>query len=43
MYQDLNKKAEAISMFKIIKDKYPTSQYGRDIEKYLARLGEFEN
>lgn len=43
MYQDLNKKAEAISMFKIIKDKYPTSQYGRDVEKYLARLGEFEN
>lgn len=43
MYQELNKQSDAVKMFSIIKDKYPTSQYGREIEKYLARLGEFEN
>lgn len=42
LYQDLNKPKEAIDMFKIIKQKYPTSQYGRDIDKYLARLGSYE-
>lgn len=33
------KTEEAISMFKRIKDQYPLSAQGRDIDKYLARLG----
>ena len=39
MYQDLGKNQEAIDMFKLIKNKYPGSQQGREIDKYLARLG----
>lgn len=42
LYQDLNKNKEALDMFQRIKDKYPASQYGRDIDKYLARLGSYE-
>ena len=42
LYQDLNKNKEAVDMFKRIKEKYPTSQYGRDIDKYLGRLGSYE-
>ena len=41
LYQELGKNGEAIEMFKIIRDKYHASQHGRDIEKYLARLGEY--
>ena len=39
MYQDLGKNQDAIEMFKLIKNKYPGSQQGREIDKYLARLG----
>lgn len=39
MYQDLGKNKDAIDMFSLIKDKYPGSQQGREIDKYLARLG----
>lgn len=39
LYQELGKNDQAIEMFNIIKEKYPESQRGRDIEKYLARLG----
>lgn len=42
LYQDLGKNDEAIEMYKIIRDKYMASQRGRDIEKYLARLGVVE-
>lgn len=42
LYQELNNNSEAVKMFTTIKDKYPASQYGREIEKYLGRLGEFE-
>lgn len=40
LYQDLGKNKEAIEVFKIIKDKYPASERGNEIDKYLARLGE---
>ena len=40
MYQDLGKNKEAIEMFTIIKQKYLSSEKGRDIDKYLGRLGE---
>jgi TolA-binding protein len=39
LYQDLGKNKEAIEMYQIIRQRYPASQHGRDIEKYLARLG----
>ena len=39
LYESMGKKQDAIAMYKLIKDKYPTSQRGADIDKYLARLG----
>jgi tetratricopeptide (TPR) repeat protein len=39
LYESMGKTQEAIAMYKIIKDKYPASQRGADIDKYLARLG----
>lgn len=42
LYQDLGKNKEAVEVFKIIKDKYASSQRGMDIDKYLARLGDVE-
>jgi hypothetical protein len=35
----MGKTQDAIAMYKIIKDKYPASQRGAEIDKYLARLG----
>jgi TolA-binding protein len=40
LYQELGKNNEAIEVFKVIKDKYPTTERGIEIDKYLARLGE---
>jgi tetratricopeptide (TPR) repeat protein len=39
LYESMGKTKEAIEMYQVIKDKYPTSQRGGDIDKYLARLG----
>jgi len=39
LYENMGKTQDAIAMYKLIKDKYPTSQRGADIDKYLARLG----
>ncbi len=39
LYENMGKTQEAVTMYKLIKDKYPTSQRGVDIDKYLARLG----
>ena len=36
----IGKKKEAIDLFKTIKEKYPLSEKGTDIDRYLARLGE---
>lgn len=36
------KRAEALAIYKQIKQKYPLSAEGRDIDKYLARLGDTE-
>ena len=43
LYESMGKKQDAIAMYKLIKDKYPTSQRGADIDKYLARLGVVNN
>lgn len=40
--ETINKPAEAIELYKKIKEKYPNSQRAYDIEKYLARLGEIK-
>jgi predicted negative regulator of RcsB-dependent stress response len=42
LYESMGKTPDAIAMYKLIKDKYPTSQRGADIDKYLARLGVIE-
>ena len=39
LYESLGKTQEAIVMYQLIKDKYPNTQRGFDIDKYLARLG----
>jgi predicted negative regulator of RcsB-dependent stress response len=39
LYESMGKTQEAIVMYKMIKDKYPQSQRGVEIDKYLARLG----
>lgn len=40
LYETMGRNKDAIDMYKIIKEKYPASQRGFDIDKYLARLGE---
>ncbi|MBS1666571.1 MAG: tetratricopeptide repeat protein [Bacteroidetes bacterium] len=40
LYESMGKNKDAIEMYQTIKDKYPNSQRGADIDKYLARLGE---
>ena len=39
LYESIGKTKEAIDMYQMIKDKYPGSQRGLDIDKYLGRLG----
>jgi tetratricopeptide (TPR) repeat protein len=39
LLETMGKPKEAIEMYQLIKDKYPTSQRGFDIDRYLARLG----
>jgi tetratricopeptide (TPR) repeat protein len=39
LYESMGKPKEAIEMYQAIKDKYPSSQRGYDIDRYLARLG----
>ena len=39
MYETLGKNKDAIEMYSIIKEKYPATQRGIEIDKYLARLG----
>lgn len=40
LYELLGKNKEAIEAYKIIKEKYPRSERGFEVDKYLARLGE---
>ena len=39
LYETMGKNQDAIEMYSIIKEKYPTTQRGIEIDKYLARLG----
>ncbi|MGZ5247425.1 MAG: tetratricopeptide repeat protein [Flavitalea sp.] len=42
LFEEIGNKDEAAQMYGIIKEKYLNSQQGRDIEKYLARLGQYK-
>ena len=42
LYESMGRNKEAIEMYKTIKEKYPASQRGFDIDKYLARLGDIK-
>ena len=42
LYEVMGKNQDAIEMYKIIKEKYPRSERGFEIDKYLARLGSSE-
>ncbi|SRR5579871_121666 len=39
LYESMGKTKEAIEMYQALKDKFPGSQRGLEIDKYLARLG----
>ncbi|HEY4209656.1 MAG TPA: tetratricopeptide repeat protein [Puia sp.] len=39
LYETMGRTQDAIAMYKIIKDKYPGTPRGAEIDKYLARLG----
>lgn len=39
IYETMGKNQDAIEMYSIIKEKYPATQRGIEIDKYLARLG----
>ncbi|GGA83543.1 tetratricopeptide repeat protein [Puia dinghuensis] len=39
LYESMGKTQDAIAMYKLIKDKYPNTPRGAEIDKYLARLG----
>ncbi len=39
LYESMGKNKEAIEMYQTIKDKYPSSTRGADIDRYLGRLG----
>ncbi|HEY4154509.1 MAG TPA: tetratricopeptide repeat protein [Puia sp.] len=39
LYESMGRNREAIEMYQLVKDKYPGSQRGFDIDRYLARLG----
>jgi tetratricopeptide (TPR) repeat protein len=42
LYESMGKTQDAITLYKMIKDKDPQSVRGREIDKYLARLGSFQ-
>lgn len=42
LYESMGKTKEAIEMYQLIKEKYPKSERGFDIDKYLGRLGAVE-
>lgn len=39
LYESMGKNQDAIAMYQLIKTKYPSSQRGFEIDRYLARLG----
>ena len=43
LYESMGKTQDAIAMYQIIKEKYPKTARGQEIDKYLARLGVVAN
>ncbi len=41
LLQSIGKQKEAIDLFKKIKTDYPLTEKAADVDKYLARLGQF--
>lgn len=41
-YETFGKRNEAVEMYKLIKEKYPKTERGALVDKYLARLGELK-
>ena len=41
--ESIEEYSDALSVYEEIKDKYPESQEGREIEKYIARAGSYVN
>lgn len=39
LYESMGRNKDAIDMYQMIKDKYPSSPRGYDVDRYLARLG----
>jgi tetratricopeptide (TPR) repeat protein len=39
LYESMGRNQDAITMYQLIKSKYPSSQRGFEIDRYLARLG----
>jgi tetratricopeptide (TPR) repeat protein len=39
LYESMGRSKDAIDMYQMIKDKYPSSPRGYDVDRYLARLG----
>jgi|SRR5690348_14043234 tetratricopeptide (TPR) repeat protein len=39
--ESIGKKQDAINLFKQLKEKYPLSEKGSNVDRYLARLGDF--
>jgi tetratricopeptide (TPR) repeat protein len=39
LYESMGKKQDAITMYELVKNKYPASPRGFEIDRYLARLG----
>ncbi len=39
LYESMGKTQEAIAMYELLKNKYPSSPRGFEIDRYLARLG----
>jgi tetratricopeptide (TPR) repeat protein len=39
LYESMGRNQDAIAMYQLIKNKYPSSPRGFDIDRYLARLG----
>jgi TolA-binding protein len=42
LFESLNKSKDAIAALQIIKEKYPRSERGFEVDKYLAKLGDTE-
>ncbi len=39
LYESMGRNQDAITMYELIKNKYPASARGFEIDRYLARLG----